>query len=489
MSSKVIENRRVRFAPSPTGHLHIGTARTALFNWLFARRYGGRFILRIEDTDRARSTKAFENSIIDSLRWLGLNWDEGPGGGGSGDSGPYRQSERLAIYQDYAEQLLKAGAAYYCYCSQRELENERKTALAAGRMPMYSGRCRSLSVAERRLHEIADKPKVVRFNVQKQHARNIEFNDLIKGDISISSQVIGDFIIMKADSMPTYNFAATVDDLTMSITDVLRGEDHITNTVRQIMIFNALNKPAPAYGHFSMILGADKAKLSKRHGATSITAYRDQGYLPEAIINYLSLLSWSAPTENEIFSLTELAQEFSIARVSKSPAIFDQGKLDWLNGQWLRGMSAADLAAKIIPYISQAGYDVDKFDMAAIALAIQSNLTTLSEAPKYAKIFLEAPEPAPEVEEELDTDSVKEVVRELSHRLETVAALNIETAKTILKETVAALKTKGIKGRAIYHPLRLALTGENSGPELFLVINALGRRGTLVRLRRILNDN
>jgi len=478
---------KVRFAPSPTGHLHIGTARTALFNWLYARRYGGRFILRIEDTDRARSTKAFEDSIIESMNWLGLNWDEGPDRGGA--AGPYRQSERLETYKNYADRLLETGNAYYCYCSPRELENERKTALAEGKTPMYSGRCRNLTVAERRLYELADKPKVIRFNVHKQSTRDIEFKDLIKGDISISSKVIGDFIIMKADLMPTYNFAATIDDLTMSITDVLRGEDHITNTIRQLMLYEALNKEAPAFGHFSMILGSDKSKLSKRHGATSITEYRDRGYLPEAIINYLSLLSWSAPTGKELFSLDELSREFSIERVSKSPAIFDKAKLDWLNGQWIRALSGEALAEKMAPFIAAAGYNIDKFNMEAIAVAIQSNLTTLSEAPKYARIFLEESEYSDEVKEALAPESVKEVIADLSARLEALNEMSTDIAKAILKETVTAMKAKGIKGRDIYHPLRLALTGEDSGPELFFVLNALGCRRAIARLQRGLNGN
>lgn len=475
---------RVRFAPSPTGHLHIGTARTALFNWLYARHYGGRFILRIEDTDRSRSTVEYESSIMDGLRWLGLVWDEGPDI--NGDYGPYRQSERRQVYQKYAASLLETNRAYYCYCTPQELEAEREAALAAGRMPMYSGRCRRLTEAERRRLAEERREAVVRFFVQPNEPYEITFKDLIKGEISLSSSVIGDFIIVKTDGLPTYNFAAAIDDLTMSVTRVLRGEDHITNTARQIMIFRTLRETPPIYGHFSMILGSDRAKLSKRHGAVSIIDYRRQGYLPEAIVNYLALLSWSSETGEEIFGLKELIEKFSVERVSKSPAIFDQPKLDWLNGQWIRLLRRESLANLIEPYLKSAGFAAGKEELQNIAEAVRSNLTVLADAPKYAKIFFAEPQPAA-MREQFYEEPVRRVLRAALSKLESADKLDIDKAKEILEEAAAELKKEGIKGRAVYHPLRLALTGEDSGPELFLVINALGKEETVNRLKKALD--
>lgn len=475
---------RVRFAPSPSGHLHIGTARTALFNWLFARHYGGRFVLRIEDTDITRSSGEFEMSIAESLSWLGLNWDEGPGIGG--DFGPYRQSERRSTYNDYAGRLLKSGHAYNCYCTPEELEADRETALAAGRMPMYVGRCRNLTEDERLAKQAAGLEAVIRFNVKPSEAYQIEFNDLVKGVISLSSKVIGDFIIIKTDKMPTYNFAAAVDDVTMDITHVLRGEDHITNTARQIMVSAALGKAPPRFGHFSMILGPDRTKLSKRHGATSITDYRDRGYLPEALINYLALLSWSSENEEEILGIGDLAEKFTIERVSKSPAIFDQPKLDWLNGQWIRRLSGEELGELTRPFMERAGMTVGGDRSARISEAIKSNLGALADAPKYAKIFVGDLVLSPEVRAQLQGDEVRRVLDAALNKIESVTAVDIDCSKEIVKEIVAQLKEEGIKGKTVYHPLRLALTGEDSGPELFLVLNALGKEMAIRRLKKAL---
>lgn len=479
---------RVRFAPSPTGNLHIGTSRTALFNWLFAGRYHGRFILRIEDTDRTRSTVEYEASIIGSLEWLGINWDEGPDIGG--EFGPYRQSERINTYKYYAKRLLKNGGAYYCFCTPEELEREKEKALSEGRMPLYSGKCRSLGDHEREAKRLSGLKSVLRFDVHREKREfEIKFKDLIKGKISLSSMVIGDFIIIKADGTPTYNFAAAVDDLAMKISHVLRGEDHITNTARQIMIFDALEAGHPIYGHFSMILGTDRSKLSKRHGATAIDEYRRMGYLSEAIVNYLALLSWSSEDETEIFGLAELVNGFSIDRVSKSPAIFDQPRLDWFNGQWIRRLSTESLTDSITPYLEKAGMKGEPKKLAKVAEAIRTNLTLLSEAPEYAKIFFGDIELTDEAASSLKAASSERVLALLLEKIKPVKKLDAEFAKTLLKEMTAELKEEGIKGRSLYHPIRLALTGLDSGPELFFVIDGLGKEKTTTRLEKALSSN
>ncbi len=478
---------RVRFAPSPTGDLHIGTSRTALFNWLFARRYHGQVILRIEDTDKTRSTVEFEQSIIESLKWLGIDWDEGPDIGGG--HGPYRQSERLNTYKYYWKRLLKSDKAYHCYCSPAELEEEREMALASGRMPMYSGKCRELSDNERRKRELLSKPGVIRFKIDRDDGpREIKFKDLIKDKINISSEVIGDFIIAKADKMPTYNFAAAVDDITMRISHVLRGEDHITNTIRQIMIYDVLGEPRPMFGHFSMILGKDKAKLSKRDGATSIEEYKSKGYLPESIINYLSLLSWSSGDENEIFDIDELVEKFSIDRVSKSPAIFDLPKLDWLNGQWIRRMSVERLTLLTEPYLSAAGMDSKDHNVQKITEAIRTSLTTLADAPLYAKIFFSDPELADDTLKELRGEPSIKVLSLFRERLGGVEDPDCDLIRDLIKSVAGDLKEDGIKGKAVYHPLRLALTGLDSGPELFSVIDGLGKEKTISRLDKVIGQ-
>ena len=471
---------RVRFAPSPTGDLHIGTSRTALFNWLFARRYHGQVVLRVEDTDKTRSSKEYEQSIIESLKWLGIDWDEGPDIGG--EHGPYRQSERLNTYKYYWKRLLKSNHAYYCFCTPEELEEERRSALESSRMPMYGGKCRELSDTEREKRRLSGQKGVIRFKVERDDPYEIKFKDLIKENINISSEVIGDFIIVKADNMPTYNFAAAVDDITMGISHVLRGEDHITNTARQTMIYDALETPRPMFGHFSMILGTDKAKLSKRHGATSIEEYKRKGYLSETIINYLSLLSWSPGDESEIFDIDELVKKFSIERVSKSPAIFDLPKLDWLNGQWIRRIPVERLTLLIEPYLTAAGIDTEDHNVQKISEAIRTSITTLAEAPGYAKIFFGDPEISDDTLKELREEPSIKVLSLFRDRINEADKLDCDSIKELIKGVAGDLKEDGIKGKAVYHPIRLALTGLDSGPELFSVIDGLGQKRTLSRL-------
>lgn len=341
---------RVRIAPSPTGYLHIGTARTALFNYLFAKNQGGKFILRIEDTDLERSDEKFTKEIIESLHWLGIEYDEGPDVGGP--YSPYRQRERLETYKKYLKQLLDENKAYYCFCTEEELEKEREAQMARGEPPIYSGRCAELN--ERQIKKFYDESRkpIIRFRMP---AKIIVFEDLIRGVLEFDTKLIGDIAIAKNLETPLYNFAVVIDDYTMKISHVIRGEDHISNTPKQLAIIEALEFPKPKYAHLPMILGPDQSKLSKRHGATSIREYCDQGYLPEAMLNFMALLGWNSKTEQEIFSKEELIKNFLLEKTSKSGAVFNIEKLNWLNGYYIRKMGLTDLTEKCIPYLEKTG--------------------------------------------------------------------------------------------------------------------------------------
>ena len=346
-----MEKIRVRFAPSPTGYLHIGNARTALFNWLFARHYGGCFILRIEDTDTDRHVAEAEGLIIQDLKWMGLDWDEGPDKGGP--YGPYRQSDRLDIYQSYAQKLVESGRAYYCYCTPEELEASRQKMLASGQTPQYDGRCLHLSDEQKKEFEKEGRRPSVRFRTLGDA---VVVNDLIRGEVSFDGQTIGDFIILRSDGRAAYNFAVVIDDIQMEITHVLRGEDHLSNTPRQVLIYQALGFNPPQFGHMPMILGPDRTRLSKRHGATSVVSYREKGYLPEAINNYLALLGWSSPDEEEILPQEKLVQKFTVDRISRSAAIFDLTKLNWMNGNYIREAELDRITRLCIPFLKEKGY-------------------------------------------------------------------------------------------------------------------------------------
>lgn len=475
---------RVRFAPSPTGHLHIGSARTALFNYLFARHEDGSFVLRIEDTDCERSADVYERSILDDLRWLGFDWDEGPGMEGS--YGPYYQGQRQALYQEAAKKLLTEGKAYYCYCTPEALEEQRRRALATGKMPKYEGTCLGLSEKEQERLRAGGLKPTIRFHVP---AGKIVLNDLLHGIVSFESEVIGDFIILRSDGTVSFNFAVVVDDALMKITHVIRGEDHLPNSPRHVLLFQALGYPLPLYVHHPLVMGKDGGKLSKRHGATSIDEYRQLGYLPEAIVNYLSLLGWSSESGQEIFKPEELVGEFKLERLSKSPVIFDFDKLNWLNGQHLRALAPAALAEKIIPYLAEAG-DGEPESLKSnfswlvkVAEAIQSNLVVLSDVPKYAKIFFEEkPEFDQEALEVLKGVQVGTVLEQLESALQGFDEIDFEQAKEILFRVSEALKGLGIKGREAFMPIRVALTGQTSGPELFYLIAVFGREKLLKRL-------
>ena len=483
---------RVRFAPSPTGTLHIGSARTALYNYLYARHQEGSFILRIEDTDAARSTSAFEQSILKDLAWLGLDWDEGPDRGG--DCGPYRQSERVqaGIYSQAAGRLLDERKAYRCFCSQERLEQLKQECLDRGEMPKYDRRCAGLSPDEAQAKLAAGEPATIRFRVPETE---IVVNDLIHGHTKFSSDVLGDFIIIRSDGGVAYNFAVVVDDIQMAISHVIRGEDHLTNTARQLLVFRALGQEPPVYAHHSLILGPDGGKLSKRHGATSVGEFRQAGYLPEAIINYLALLSWKPSGDQENLSRSEMVRDFEIYRVSRSPAIFDIQKLNWLNGLHIRDLDREAFHAAIGPFRNQAAAAATEAQMAVAEKAIQTSLVTLAETEARLKEFfddynIEAAEDFAELLEPQSLRVLELAVAELAG-LSTdqgFAVTEVEPQIAAARELVARLKLKCREGqipaKRMYRTLRIALTGRSSGPELPFLLAGLARDTVRLRLTR-----
>ncbi|MFA4885242.1 MAG: glutamate--tRNA ligase [Desulfotomaculaceae bacterium] len=478
---------RVRFAPSPTGPLHIGGARSALFNWLFARHYGGTYIVRIEDTDLERSSRQSEENILNSLRWLGLDWDEGIDVGGP--YGPYRQTERLDIYSQYAEALLKNGLAYHCYCSEEELAAEREALMAKGELPRYMGRCRALTEEDCQHHEAAGRRPVVRFRVPAGEV--VVVKDIVRGDVSFECSDIGDFIIIKSDRIPTYNFAVVVDDHTMVISHVIRAEEHLSNTPRQILLYNALGWDIPEFAHVSLILGKDRSKMSKRHGATAIEQYQAKGYLPEALVNFLALLGWSPGGEEEVFPLDELKQQFSLDRVAKSPAVFDLEKLNWLNGHYIRQAPLDQLTALAIPHFEKAGYlsaplSPEKYQWVKMVVAsVQKHLSCMEEITTQAKIYFddEVQIEGQEAQEIMAGEQVPAVLRDLIKKVSVTISGEIKEneAKELLKEVGRDL---GLKGKQIFMPVRVALTGSTQGPDLNQIMAILGRDGIIRRLSR-----
>jgi len=460
---------RTRFAPSPTGHLHIGNARTAIMNWLFTRHGGGRFVLRIEDTDRDRSTEASEKAILEDLEWLGLDWDEGPQEGG--DYGPYRQSERTVLYAEHVNRLRDANHLYPCYCTAEELEARRKTMLDRGESAHYDGRCRRLTQEEKSRFENEGRRPAFRFRVAKEE---VVFEDVIKGRIAFQSENIGDFIVVRPDGMPMYNFACVVDDHHMHISHVIRGDDHVSNTPRQVLLYQAFGWEHPAFAHIPMILGKDHQRLSKRHGATSVAQYRESGYLPEALVNFLSLLSWSSESGDEILSIDRLVREFDFGRVSKSAAVFDVEKLDWMNGVYIRGLDVDRLAELILPEMKKAGYPVSSQEEArTMASLFHDKLEQLSQIRDKAKILFQedvAPEDD-EAEEMLNLPEAEPVFTGFLNAMAGADPWDAETFKNILKKVQSET---GIKGKHLWMPIRVALTGQVHGPDLPRVAEILG---------------
>jgi glutamyl-tRNA synthetase len=481
MSKKPV---RVRFAPAPTGHLHVGGARTALFNYLFARRHKGAFLLRLEDTDPARSSEEYYDSIIDALTWLGLEWDEGPEVGGK--YGPYRQSERRAVYDEYLDKLRESGGAYECFCTPEELDERRERMRAAGEAPRYDGRCADLSPAEReRLAQQGPKP-CLRFRLDQE--ADLAFDDLIRGRVEIKAADLDDFVIARPDGSPTYNFVCAVDDATMAISHVIRGEDHISNTPRQIAVSRALGFEPATFAHVPLLLGPYKSRLSKRHGAKAVSEYKEEGYLPEAFVNFLALLGWSYDEERELFTLKELKKVFSLERVVKKGAVFDVDKLKWMNGVYLRKLSAEELFERARPWLESAGLvgeeDDERAPLARAALALEHDkVKTLGEAPHLVEFFFT---------EEVDYDdrATKNLLKlpggadMLRDVAELCAALPDFTAEALEERVRGVAEEKGISAGKIIHAIRAALSGRTTGPSLFEMAALMGQERVVKRLMK-----
>ena len=472
---------RVRFAPSPTGQLHVGNARTALFNWLLARGSAGTFVLRIEDTDAERSTPESERAIVEDLEWLGLAWDEGVVKGG--ERGPYRQSERTHIYRAHAVELLSRGLAYHCFCLPEELEMERYHALREGRPPKYSGKCRNVSREEARVRiENGDKG-VIRFRVPEE--REVVFQDLVRGEVSFNTEVIGDPVLMRSDGSPAYNYAVVIDDALMEITHVIRGEDHISNTPRQLLLYEAFGWRPPAFAHVSMVLGPDHSVLSKRHGATSVKEFRDRGYLPEALGNYLALLGWSPGADEELLPLDELSRRFRLENVGHSAGIFDVEKLAWVNRHYLKLAAPERLARLAVSFLEREGWlttasaDVLAY-LADIVPPAAASVDRIDQIPSRLRFLFDyLPSRTlgdPGVREE--ATAARPVIEALASDLQNAAPM---VDRESFRAMVARLRERtGYKGKPLLHPIRLVLTGESEGLELDLAVPAI-EKGALVR--------
>jgi len=482
---------RVRFAPSPTGHLHVGNARTALFNWLFARQAGGVMVLRIEDTDVERSEARFESQLLDDLKWLGLDWDEGPDL--SGPYGPYRQSDRVAVYREHAERLVSAGKAYLCFCSQEELERDRDEKLARQLPPIYSGKCRALDPVEAQHRRSRGDAAAIRLRIPEHPIR---FHDIVHGMVEFSNEVVSDPIILRSSGIPVYNYVVVVDDALMKITHVIRGDDHLSNTPKQVALYEALGWPVPEFAHLSTILGTDRERLSKRHGATSIANFREMGVLPEALMNYLALLGW-APSggTREIFTPEELKKEFSLQRVTPSPAVFDMEKLYWLDRHYIRQSpperieklaESFFIRARLLP--DNPGDRIRAWFAKIVALLAPS-VDKLDELPERAALIFDYDAAvavnSPENAEVLAWPKSGDVLAAFAQRVESdSSAMTPERFRSSMNEVRAET---GARGKELFHPVRVALTGSHSGPEFDRLIPILEEGSQLDLPRHVMS--
>ena len=476
---------RVRMAPSPTGPLHIGTARTSLYNFLMARHAGGTYVLRIEDTDTARSTLEFERDIIDNLHWLGITWDEGPQAADGDDIGPfapYRQSLRMELYATEADRLLASGAAYRCWCTPEELEAVRKAQEALKQPPRYNRRCLNLTDAERAAFEADGRKPVIRFKVEPEVIR---FDDLVRGEVEFDNSLLGDFVIVRNDGMPLYHFVVVVDDEAMEISHVIRGEDHLSNTPKHIALIRALGYREPRFGHIPLILNADRSKMSKRKSQTAMSAYREQGYLPEAMVNFLAFLGWSPGTEEEIFSLDELADRFEIDKVHKGGAIFDRDRLDHLNGVYIRALADEQLALRLRDFVPAAVADEDLVRMVPL---VKERLVKLGDVPELIGFAWEPDDVVAGWSEPADLAPRKGGPEEARAALEaardTLAALDPAdfSAEVLEQRCRAAAEAAGMKAGDFFSPIRMAITGRPISPPLFASLELLGRERSLARI-------
>lgn len=468
---------RVRFAPSPTGSLHVGNLRTALFNWLYARKTGGNFILRIEDTDSARYIAGAESSLIDALKRLGLNWDEGPDVGGQ--HAPYRQSQRLEKYRGAVELILKSGDAYPCYCSETELEAERKVMAVSGRPPRYSGKCKNLSPAERAALERGGIKPMIRFRVDD---RTISFHDGVRGEITFNTLDIGDFALLRSDGVAPYYLASAYDDVEMRITDVIRGEDHLSNTARHLLIMRAMGATPPRYHHLSIILDADGKKLSKRAGALDVTQLLNGGYLPDAINTSVAMLGWSGVSGKEALSLDKLAEVFDISKVSRSPAHFDPERLDHINARALKSLAPQKALETLRPLMKEAGFPFGDFSgetLEMIAVAVASSVHSPQDAGWMSLQFVKRLDPDDEAAAALCAPEAKPAVTALADAVKGGAKLDRDSYETLMKQVC---ESSGVKGKSLFKPIRSALTGRVSGPNLKDILAIIGPDETLRRL-------
>jgi glutamyl-tRNA synthetase len=454
---------RTRFAPSPTGHLHVGSARTALFNWLFSRHHGGVFILRIEDTDRERSTEASTRGILEAMEWMGLDWDEGP----------YFQSQRTELYKEYVERLLQRGRAYRCYCDADELEKKRERALAEGRKPKYDGTCRELTTV------YPEKPYVIRFKAPQGGETVV--HDLTKGKTVFDNAELDDLILCRRDGTPTYNFVVVVDDINMKITHIIRGDDHLNNTPKQILLYQALDCEPPQFAHMPLTLGKDRARLSKRHGATSVMAYKEMGYLPQALNNFIVRLGWSYG-DQEIFSREELIEKFSLENVGKSAGVFNVDKLLWLNAHYIKQDSDEHLAGLLIPFLEKKGCKVDEtFNLVRVVKGLKERSKTLEEmADKASFYFKDTIEYEPEAAAQFLTAPMVEVLTEMIGYVETTKAIDEKELEAVFKR-MQSERNLSLKQLAQAH--RVALTGGTASPGIYEVMATLGKERVIKRLR------
>ena len=483
---------RVRFAPSPTGYLHVGNARTALFNWLYARRHQGVFVLRIEDTDLERSETRFEDELIADLKWMGLQWEEGPDTGG--EFAPYRQSERGAIYGEQALRLLAQGSAYRCFCTAEQLAEERESAIAAHRPQKYSGKCRNLDPGESEQRVQRGEAAAVRLRIPE---RAIKFHDIVHGMVEFSSDVVSDPIILRSNGLPVYNFVVVVDDALMKITHVIRGDDHLSNTPKQVALYAALGWPVPEFAHLSTILGEDRERLSKRHGAASIQAFREMGVLPEALVNYLALLGWAPAGGNrETFTSEELKKEFSLERITPAAAIFDMAKLYWLNRHYLKLCPPHRVRELALPYFVKAGFLPPDADAAFLAWfgqvlsLVLASVDRLEQLPERAAFIFEydpaAALASPENAEVLHGEKTAAVLDTFIRRVRSLgdAAMTPESFKELVNQVKAET---GAKGKELFHPIRIVVTGSHSGPEFDKLVPILEDGSQLPGRKRVLS--
>lgn len=472
---------RTRFAPSPTGSLHVGNARIAVLNWLFARRHGGEFILRVEDTDEERTVAGAEAQILEDLRWLGLEWDEGPGvdgPDGEGPYAPYRQSERGPIYREHAERLVEAGLAYPCYCTVEELERRRAEALARGEPIHYDGSCRTLSAEDVLRLEREGRRPALRFRVPE--GEMVVVRDAVRGEVRVEGTEIGDFILLRSDGAPTYNFAVVVDDALMRITHVIRGVGHLSNTPRQLLLFEALGYEPPIFAHVPTVLGPDRQKLSKRHGAKPLAEYRREGFHPDAVVNYLSLLSWSSASEEEFLLRDRLISEISLERIRASDVVFDEEKMRWLSARHIERLDTETLTRTVETYLDRERFPIEDTVLPVVVDAVRTHLSVYSEINEHVEAFV------PTLDEAglAARDALREDAEARTVLSEVRAALDAlpEWSEVAVGEAIReAGRSLGLRGRALYEPLRIALTGQPHGPPIAAVAFVFGR-GTVHRL-------